>query len=148
MNTNPYYLPEGLPRPTAENDGLSKPYWDALRDEQLLIQRCAGCQTWQWGPEWICHHCLSFNMTWQAVAPRGRIYSWERSHHPVHPALKERGPYIAILVEMPRAGQVRMLGNLLGEASQDVIIGAEVIGEYEHHGGHTPYTLLQWRYAS
>jgi len=148
MSTSPHYLPAGLPRPTAENDGLSKPYWDALRGEQLIVQRCGECQTWQWGPEWICHQCLSFNMTWQAVEAQGRIYSWERSHHPVHPALKGRGAYIAILVELPHAGQVRMLGNLLGDASQEVIIGAEVTGEYEHHGGEVPYTLLQWRYAS
>lgn len=147
MNTDAYYLPEGLPQPAAENDGLSKPYWDGLRDEQLLVQRCGECQTWQWGPEWICHHCLSFNMKWQSVEARGQIFSWERSHHPVHPALRERGPYIAILVEMPHAGKVRMLGNLLGDAAQDVVIGAEVIGEYEHHRGDTPYTLLQWRYT-
>ncbi len=148
MNTSAHYLPAGLPRPTAENDGLSKPYWDALNNDQLLVQRCGDCQSWQWGPEWICHRCLSFHMQWEAVDPSGEIFSWERSHHPVHTALKGRGPYIAILVTLPHAGDVRMLGNLLGDPMQDVVIGAKVRGHFEHHDGDTPYTLLQWRYAS
>jgi len=28
------------------------------------------------------------------TAPRGHIYSWERAWHPVHPALKDHGPFI------------------------------------------------------
>jgi hypothetical protein len=41
-----------------------------------------------------------------------------------------------------------MLGNLLGDATQEVIIGAEVEGVFEHHADANPaFTLLQWRYA-
>src|SRR4029077_12329663 len=87
----PTYLPAGLPIPVAENDGLDKPYWDEPRRGEVLVQRCKGCGTFQWGPEWICHKCLSFDMEWQKVSGRGRIYSWERPWHPVHPALKGHG---------------------------------------------------------
>ena len=31
--------------------------------------------------------------------------SWERAWHPVHPALKDHGPYIVVLVELPDAGE-------------------------------------------
>ena len=125
------YLPEGMPIPVAQADGLDKPHWDGLQDGKLLIQKCGDCGTWQWGPEWICHQCLSFDLDWQAVpatngALAGLIYSWERSHHPVHPALKEAGPYLAVLVELPSAGNVRMLGNLLGDSMQEVKIGMAV----------------------
>jgi len=72
--------------------------------------------------EWICHACHSFDLDWVEVAGRGRIYSWERSHHPVHPALKDRVPYVAVLVELPDAGNVRMVGNLLGDPMADVVI--------------------------
>ena len=48
---------------------------------------------WQWGPEWICHRCLSFDIELgSACGPRGRIYSWERAWHPVHPALQGPRP--------------------------------------------------------
>ena len=145
------YLPTGLPAPEAEPDGLSAPYREAARREELLVQRCKACETWQWGPEWICHKCLSFDLAWQAVPATdgtvlGRIYSWERSHHPVHAALKEAGPYVAVLVELPSAGAVRMLGNLLGDAMQEVKIGLAVAPVFEHHNAaDPPYTLVQWR---
>jgi hypothetical protein len=45
------------------------------------------------------------------------LASYQRPHHPVHAALNGRGPYIAVLVELPDYGNVRMIGNLLGDAS-------------------------------
>jgi uncharacterized protein len=144
--TTQAYLPAGLPIPQPETDGLSAPYWEGVRQEKLMVQRCRSCRGWQWGPEWICHRCLSFDLGWEAVAPHGRIYSWERSHHPVHPALRGHGPYIAVLVELPHADNVRMLGNLLGDPMQTVEIGGEVEAVFEHHhDSEPPYTLVQWR---
>jgi uncharacterized protein len=142
------YLPPGLPAPGPDADGLSAPYWQGLREGRLLVQRCAHCGTWQFGPEWICHHCHAFDPGWVEVEPRGRIFSWERVWHASHPALKARVPYLVVLVELPQAGGLRMLGNLLGEALQPVNIGHEVVGVFEPHDAADPsYTLLQWRVA-
>jgi uncharacterized OB-fold protein len=140
------YLPHGMPIPVPQSDGLDAVYWEGLRNGVVNVQRCAKCQTWQWGPEWICHHCNSFDMGWQEVAGEGVIYSWERPWHPVHPALKGHGPYIVVLVELPAAGNIRMIGNLLGDPMRDVKIGVPVTACFERHdGGDTPYTLLQWK---
>lgn len=140
------YLPAGLPTPVPEPDGVSAPYWGGLREGVLRVQRCAHCRTWQFGPEWICHACLKFDPAWVDVEPEGRIYSWERVWHAVHPALKDRGPYLAVLVELPHAGGVRMVGSLLGDPMQEVRIGAQVQGVFEHHPeAPEPYSLLQWR---
>ncbi|SEE49077.1 Zn-ribbon domain-containing OB-fold protein [Bradyrhizobium erythrophlei] len=142
------YLPAGLPIPVAEPDGLSAPYWEGLRQSKLLVQRCGRCDTWQFGPEWLCHRCHAFDPVWTEVAPRGRIFSWERAWHPSHAALKGHGPYIAVLVELPHAGGIRMVGNLLGDPEQVVTIGADVEGVFEHHPeSNPPYSLLQWRRA-
>ena len=144
--TDQSYLPAGLPIPVAEPDGLSAPYWNGLRDNRLLVQRCEHCRTWQFGPEWLCHRCHAFDPEWTEVEPRGRIFSWERVWHPSHATLKNHGPYIAVLVELPHAGGVRMVGNLLGDPMQQVVIGAEVEGVFEHHrDSDPPYSLLQWR---
>lgn len=146
MSDATYYLPKGLPTPVPSEPRLEQPYWDAARDEKILLQRCNACSTWQWGPEWICHHCLSDDMGWAEAPPRGRIYSWERVWHPVHPALREATPYLAVLVELPDAGHVRVVGNLLGDPRQEVTIGAAVEAVFEHHReADTPYTLTQWR---
>ena len=143
------YLPEGMPSPVA--DELTGPFWEAAREERLMVQRCNDCATWQWGPEWCCHTCRSFDVGWAEVSRRegryrGCIYSWERNYHPVHPSLRGRGPYIVALVELPDAGGVRMVGNLLGDPMQEVRIGAEVEAVFEHHDeADPPYTLVQWK---
>lgn len=140
------YLPAGLPIPVPQADGLDTPYWQATRRGALVVQRCGRCGTWQWGPEWLCHACRAFDMTWVEVEPTGVIYSWERPWHPVHPALKGHGPYIVVLVELPRAGNVRMIGNLLGDPAQAVTIGAGVEAVFEPHDeAEPPYTLVQWK---
>ena len=87
---------------------------------KLRIQKCGGCGAWQWGPEWICHRCHSFDLRWHEIVGRGRIYSYQRPHHPVHTALNGHGPYIAVLVELPDYGNIRMVGNLLGDPRQAV----------------------------
>ena len=60
----------------------------------------------------------------------------------MHPALAEQGPYIVVLVEIPHAGDVRLVGNLVGDPKQDVVIGSDVTAVFEHHDD---FTLLQWQ---
>lgn len=140
------YFPNGLPQPRANPDGLDAPYWDALESDKLIVQRCSNCQTWQWGPEWICHQCHTLDVGWEEVAPRGRIYSWERNWYPNHPALAEAVPFVVVLVELEHAGNIRMLGNLVGDAEREIEIGAEVEAVFEHHEeGDPAYTLVQWK---
>ncbi|MDP3135838.1 MAG: OB-fold domain-containing protein [Burkholderiaceae bacterium] len=140
------YLPPGLAQPQIEADGLTAPYREAAAQGRLMVQKCLHCGAWQWGPEYICHQCHRFDVGWTEVEPRGRIYSWQRVWHPVHAALRGHGPYIVVLAELPQAGNIRMLGNLLGDPLQPVCIGAPVQAVFEHHADAQPsYTLVQWR---
>lgn len=139
------YLPEGVASPAPLPEGLDAPYWEGIRVGALRVQRCRSCATWLWGPEWVCHQCHSFDLGFEDVAPSGIIYSWERVWHPVHPSLAEACPYIVVLVTLPQAGGVRMLGNLLGDARQPVLIDAPVEAVFEHHDA---YSLVQWKLAT
>jgi len=139
-------LPPGLPAPVPTPDGLDRPYWEGTRRHELRVQRCTRCRTWRWGPEWSCHACRSFETDWVSVKPTGTIFSWQRVWHPALPALDAALPYVILLVALPQAGDVRMVGNLVGDARGDVTIGARVHAEFEDHDvGETPYTLVQWR---
>jgi uncharacterized OB-fold protein len=142
--TRTAYLPSGLPAPRPSIDGLDTEYWEAAKRHELVVQRCNQCSTFQFGPEWICYACRSFDLSWHQVSGRGRIYSWERVWHPVHPALASGCPYLVVLVELPDAGNVRMVGNLLGDPLQQVVIGDEVEAVFEDHP-EDGYTLVQWR---
>jgi len=140
------YLPDGLPEPVPLPDGLDAPYWQGTRRHELHLQRCRACRGWQWGPEWVCHRCLSDDLAFEAVDPSGVIFSWERVWHPVHPALVDAVPYIVVLVEIPHAGRVRTIGNLLGDREQTVRIGDAVEAVFEDHPeGEPPFTLVQWQ---
>jgi hypothetical protein len=137
-----YYLPEGLPTPRPQRNGLDKEFWEATKRHELIVQSCKSCGAVQWGPEWICHKCHSAEMGWLKVAGRGRLFSWTRSWNPVHPALREACPYIVVVVELPDADNVRMVGNLLGDPKFDPPIDAEVEAVFEDHPNAT---LVQWR---
>lgn len=143
-STTESYLPPGLAAPKASPDGLDTAYWEAAQRHELVVQHCADCGRYQFGPEWVCNACRSLNLKWEQVAPEGRIYSWERIWHPVHPALRDACPYVVVLVELPQAGNVRMVGNLLGDPMQPVTIGAAVEAVFEDHADEG-YTLVQWR---
>jgi uncharacterized OB-fold protein len=140
-------LPSGLPTPAPARDGLERPYWEGTRARELRVQRCTDCGTWRFGPEWICYACRSFATTWITVEPLGLVYSWERVWHPVHRALDAATPYVVVLVELPHAGGIRMVGNLVGGGEPR--IGARVRAVFEDHPGDesrgtAAYTLVQW----
>lgn len=141
-----YYLNPGLPRPAPAPDGLDKPFWEGLAQDELWLQKCEACGRFQWGPEWLCHRCHGDQLVYEQVEPTGIIYSYERVWHPVHPALREQGPYLVVLVEIPHADQVRLVGNLLGDPVQKVQIGGSVEAFFEHHTDvEAGFSLLQWR---
>jgi uncharacterized OB-fold protein len=50
-----------------------------------------------------------------------------------------------VVVELPDAGNIRMVGNLLGDPMQEVRIDAEVEAVFEDREGGT---LVQWRLAT
>ncbi len=137
-----YYLPEGLPAPKAQRDGMDEGFWEALRRHELVVQRCNRCKTFQFGPEWICHQCQGGDLGWHRVSGRGRLYTWVRSWNPVHPALKQAGPFIIAVVELPDADNVRMVGNLLGDPMRDAPFDAAVEAVFEDH---PEATLVQWK---
>ena len=97
----------------------------------------------------MCHRCHSFDLRYEETAAEGVIYSHQRVWHPVHPALAEQGPYVVVLVELPQADNVRLVGNLIGDPHQPLEIGAAVHGVFEHHDDDDPaHTLLQWAVSS
>jgi uncharacterized OB-fold protein len=142
--TRSHYLPDGLPIPKPAPDRGDDKFWEALRRHELMVQYCKQCGTRQMEPECVCYNCQSFDLGWQKVAGRGRIYSWIRPWYAAHPALRDFGPYLVVLVELEEDRSVRMAGNLLGDPHQEVKIGAPVEAVYEDHP-EEGFTLLHWR---
>lgn len=137
------YLPEPFVTPRPLPDGSDLPHHEGLREHRLVLPHCGTCGTWTWPPDVICWNCHAFGLDWVETPARGRIFSWTRVWHPARPELKAATPYVLVLVELPDASHVRLIGNLLGPGEQDVACGMAVTGVFEDSADRE-FTLLQW----
>jgi uncharacterized protein len=130
-------------------DGLDLPYWDGLAAGELRIQRCRPCGRWIWGPQWMCPSCYSFELSWSAVALTGLVYSWIRTWHPFAPELAAHLPYTSVLVELPQAGGVRLLGLLVDGDGSEPAIGDPLEGRIQPASELTTgLAVLRWSPAT
>lgn len=112
-----------LPRPTR----LSKPFWDACREEKLMVQRCQDCETYVFIPQPCCGNCLSEKLEWVESTGRGTLYSFTTVFRPQQPVFDV--PYTVVVVEMEEG--YHMLSNLLGVEPEDVKIGVPLEVTFE-----------------
>jgi hypothetical protein len=118
------YLPAELPvLPPGRDDA---PWWDALRRHELVVQRCGACGRWRHPPAPLCPECHAMLASFERVSGRGRVFSYTIVHHAVHPALKSHVPYNVALVELPDAGGVRLVSNVVDAAPEHLRVGLEV----------------------
>lgn len=138
------YLPAGLPAPGANH--LTSPFWEAAKRHRIELPYCVGCEHLQWEPEVQCSQCYGADFSWREVHGTGTVFSWTRVWHPVHPALKDHGPYLVVVVRLDQAPGVRLVGNLLGDSNQTVTIGMSVRAVFQDSEAEGP-TLIQWEAA-
>jgi uncharacterized protein len=128
-------------------DGVDIPFWEGLKDGELRMQRCPGCQTWWWSPVWRCAECGSWDLDWTPVPQRGRVFSWIRTHQAFAPPMESIVPYVTLLVELPDAGNRRLFGILIGDESK-LEIGAKVTGVIQQPSELTQgAAVLRWQLA-
>ncbi|HVW44865.1 MAG TPA: zinc ribbon domain-containing protein [Amycolatopsis sp.] len=125
-------------------DGSDTPHWEGLREGELRIPRCDDCAEWIWPKRPICPRCHSFKVSWQAVEPAGRVFSWTRTWQPFAPEFSGHLPFVTVLAELPHAGGKRLLGVLLDADGVDPRAGEPVTAEFEAapDGG---WPVLRWR---
>jgi uncharacterized OB-fold protein len=96
---------------TAQN----APFFDALRDGRLALQRCSSCGRMRATHGPVCPHCHSEEATWEPVGGQGTVHSWIRYSRSYLPDLEPLLPYIVLCVEL--AEGVRVFGRLREEAA-------------------------------
>ena len=132
-------------RPLPLPDEDTRPFWEGCRRRQLLMQRCADCSALRFTPRPLCPRCRSKKCEWVPVSGRGTIASRVVVHAPVLPAFADRVPYAVVLVELEEDPSLRLVGNVLDAAPEEIAIGRSVEVDFEEL---TPeITLPQWRLA-
>lgn len=112
-----------LPRPTP----LSKPFWDACREERLTVQKCRACEAYTFIPAPCCGACLGEDLEWVESSGRGTLYSYSTVYRPQQPVFEV--PYTVVIVELEEG--YHMLSNLIGVAPEDVEIGTPLEVQFE-----------------
>ena len=90
-----------VPAPDADTEA----FWAGVAREELLVQRCDGCQaseageSWIWPPRPVCPRCQTPDPPWQQVSGDGEIVSWVVLRPPVLPAYVDMVPFVVLLVE-------------------------------------------------
>jgi len=96
MTTEAAQIPRPLPRPSP----FSRPFWEAARRHELLIQRCRACSAYIFYPRLNCPECGSRDLEWMGVSGKGKVYSYTVARRATHPAFAGRVPYVIAIVEL------------------------------------------------
>jgi uncharacterized OB-fold protein len=104
-------------KPLPEPSALAQPFWAALRNGQLQLQRCTGCGHFNHPPRITCPKCHGKSLVWTEVAPRGTVYSYTIVHRAPMPCFKADVPYAVALVDI-EGTPARLLSNLSGPLDQ------------------------------
>jgi uncharacterized protein len=112
-----------LPVPGLDDDPMTRPFWDAVEQGRLLLERCSGCQAVIWYPRGFCPRCGSTATDWIEASGRGTVYSYtvvRRSFGAFAPLT----PYVVAYIEL--AEGPRILSNVVGLEPDGVTIGLPV----------------------
>ena len=129
-------IPGLAPHPDAD----STPFWAALRQHRLEVQRCASCGLLRFPPRPICARCHSWEAAWIPVAGRGRLVSFVRTHQRFVPGLET--PYVVIEVVLDEQDDLAMYGALAGSVD-GIAVGDRVVVQFEDVDADV--TLANWR---
>jgi len=111
-------------KPLPEITVAMRPFWDAARRHELVVQRCAGCGTHRFPARDICSRCLSREAAWTPVSGRGTVFSWAIMHQVYHPGFAADVPYAVVVIELEESA--RLVSNLVDCPPADIRAGMPV----------------------
>lgn len=113
-------------KPTPRPSALTEPFWDAAREQRLVVQRCQACQYYNHPPRPVCDNCSSDQLEFEPVSGRGTVYSYSLMHQKTIAGFGDEVPYLVVVVELEEQPGLFMLTNLPGARVEDVQIGQPV----------------------
>ena len=120
---------QGRPLPVA--DDLSQPFWEAAKQQRLVVQRCRECGYFNHPPRPACDACQSQQLQFEPVSGQGTIYSFTVMHQPNIAGFEDQIPYINILVELEEQPLLFMVSNLPASDLDKIKIGGQVEVSFE-----------------
>jgi uncharacterized OB-fold protein len=117
------------PLPRADEPDTAE-FWRKTKDHVLGYQHCDDCGAIVFYPRRHCTGCLGSNLTWQASAGEGSIYSFSIIRQSYHPFFRAQVPFAVAWVDLDEGP--RLLTNITGDPST-LEIGQRVRVVWEEH---------------
>lgn len=115
-------MPYTKPIPTVTPE--LRPFFEAARRRELVVQRCRGCGAHRFPARELCSSCLSRESEWVPVSGEGEVFSFNVMHQVYHPGFAGEVPYAVVIVKL--AEGVKITSNVVGVAPHDIRIGMPV----------------------
>lgn len=115
-----HHIEEILPQPTQ----VTKAFWDAAKQHELLIQQCNKCGIHIFYPRAFCPECLSSELEWVASSGEGMVYSYTIIYHSPIREFENLVPYILAIIELKEG--VRIMSNIVNCELGDIHVGMAV----------------------
>ena len=121
-------------KPIPVADEVSAPFWDAVRERRLVVQRCAACGYYNHPPRRVCDACLSQDLAFAPVSGKGKIYSFTIMHQRDVAGFENEAPFINLVVELSEQPMLLMVSDLSHTERDRVRVGAAVEVYFEDRG--------------
>lgn len=99
------------PRP----DPDSEFYWNGLRDQKLLLQRCDDCKRFRFPPMPCCPFCRSRMTSVHESCGQGIVYSWIVVHRAFDQAFTAEVPYTIATIDFDEGARMAVRVDAPGE---------------------------------
>ena len=102
----------------------NRPYWEALKQQELRLQKCSGCGHIRFPVRWICPQCLGEQSSWARMSGSGTVESfiWYFEAPAAIPDFPLEPPYNVAAIRLEEGPL--LLSNVL-----KVSFGALVVGD-------------------
>jgi len=120
-------------QPPPNIDEVSAPFWEALKEHRIVVQRCPNCGRQRFPRLPTCPYCGFVGGSDVEIEGTGTVYSFVGVERALTEAFNGETPYAIVTVELDGGG--RMLGRL--SPSERAAIGLRVEPEFVDHDGWT-----------
>jgi uncharacterized OB-fold protein len=88
-------------------------FWAGLREQRVLIQRCAQCSRARFPAMPSCPWCAARDASIEEISGTGQLYSWIVVRRAFDPAFEREVPYTIATVDFDAGG--RVVGRLVAK---------------------------------
>ncbi len=119
-------MPPPAVRAKIDTNSWTSRFWEAAAEHRLEIPRCGSCAIFRMPPTPFCPNCRSQEVEWVEIGGEGLVYSYTIVERAVIPGTEGNLPYVPAIIELPEAGNVRLISNVVSCPVGGIEVGKKV----------------------